>query len=102
MPIPESPRAVADKRSKRALLRAIKMALRIESAAVRHNTQTFNRNRYAAVSALPDYPELKDRAQAIKETAIAASPELLATLETSVLRNGGNFYLARTAEEATR
>ncbi|MGI9103638.1 MAG: LUD domain-containing protein [Terriglobales bacterium] len=98
----ESPRAVADKRSKRALLRAIKMALRIESAAVRHNTQTFNRNRYAATAALPDYQELKDRARSIKEAAIANLPALLATLEASVRRNGGHFYLAKTAEEATR
>ena len=52
-------RPVADKRVKSTLLKAIRMALRVESAAVRHNTQTFNRSRYHAVAALPDYDALK-------------------------------------------
>ncbi len=99
---PDSPRTVASKRSKRTLLAAIKMALRIESAAVRHNTQTFNRNRYVATAALSDYNQLKDRTRAIKEQAIANLPELLATLEESVKRNGGHFFIARDAQEATR
>jgi len=98
---PESPRTVANKSSKRTLLKAIKMALRIESPAVRHNTQTFNRNRYVATAALADYDQLKDRARAIKENAIANLPQLLATLEASVKRNGGHFYLARDAHDAT-
>jgi iron-sulfur cluster protein len=100
-PASESPRAVANKSSKRTLLAAIRMALRIESSAVRRNTQTFNRNRYAATSALPDYDQLKDRTRAIKERAIAGLPELLATLEASVKRNGGHFHLARDAHDAT-
>ncbi len=99
-PATDSPRAVANKSSKRTLLAAIRMALRLESAAVRHNTQTFNRNRYAAVSALPDYDQLKDRARSIKEHSIANLPQLLATLETSVRRNGGHFYLAKNASDA--
>ena len=100
-PAPESPRTVANKSSKRTLLAAIRMALRIESPAVRRNTQTFNRNHYAAIGALVDYDQLKDRTRAIKERAIAGLPELLATLEASVKRNGGNFYLARDAHDAT-
>lgn len=100
-PTPDSPRAVANKNSKRTLLAAIRMALRIESPAVRRNTQTFNRNRYAATGALADYDQLKDRTRAIKERAIAGLPELLATLEASVKRNGGHYYLARDAHEAT-
>ena len=98
----ESPRAVADKSRKKALVSAIRLALGIESAAVRHNTQTFNRGRYAAVSRLPDYDALKDRARAIKEDAIARSPELLAQLEQSVRARGGHFFLARDAAEARR
>ena len=100
-PAPESPRTVANKSSKRTLLAAIRMALRIESPAVRRNTQTFNRNHYAAIGALVYYDQLKDRTRAIKERAIAGLPELLATLEASVKRNGGNFYLARDAHDAT-
>jgi iron-sulfur cluster protein len=98
----DSPRAVADKRTKRALLKAIRMALRVESAAVRHNTQTFNRSRYVAAAALPDYDALKDRTRAIKEHSIDHLPELLAQVEQSVRARGGHFYLAATAEDATR
>jgi hypothetical protein len=47
--VEESPRAVANKSSKDRFLRAIRMALRIESAALQRNTRTFNRNRYRAV-----------------------------------------------------
>src|SRR2546423_4784209 len=101
-PISESPRAVADKRRKGVLLKAIRMALRVESAAVRHNTQTFNRGRYAAVAALPDYEQLKDRARAIKEDAIARLPELLITLESSIRAHGGEVYLASDAQDAAR
>jgi iron-sulfur cluster protein len=99
---PESPRAVANKSSRRTLLAAIRIALRVESSAVRRNTQTFNRNHYAATGALPDYDQLKDRARAIKERAIANLPELLATLEASVQRNGGHFFLAKDAADAAR
>ena len=98
----DSPRAVADKSRKKALVSAIRLALGIESAAVRHNTQTFNRGRYAAVSRLPDYDALKDRARAIKEDAIARSAELLGQVERSVRARGGNFYLASDAADARR
>ena len=62
---------MANKSDKQALLEAIRMTLSVQSAAIRHNTQTFNRNRYAAIALLPDYDALKDRARAIKEKAIA-------------------------------
>ncbi len=94
------PRQVANKSDKHALLDAIRMTLNIQSAAVRHNTQTFNRNRYTAVAKIRDYDELKDRARKIKEQAIADSPKLLKQLEESVRRNGGHFYLAPTAADA--
>ena len=96
------PRQVANKSDKHALLEAIRMTLNIQSAAVRHNTQTFNRNRYVAVARLSDYDELKDRARKIKEQAIADSPKLLKQLEESVRRNGGHFHLAATAADANQ
>lgn len=105
MPSPSteiSPRSVANKSDKKAILKAIRMSLDIESAAVRHNTQTFNRGRYLAIAEIPDYDALKDRARAIKEAAIARLPELLKTLEASVERNGGHFFLARNGDEASR
>jgi len=97
-----SPRSVADKREKSALLAAIRMALAVESSAVRHNTQTFNRGRYAATALIPDYDALKDRTRAIKEDAIARLPELLSEVEASVKRNGGHFFLAKDGVEASR
>ncbi|MGD0932569.1 MAG: LUD domain-containing protein, partial [Candidatus Korobacteraceae bacterium] len=95
-----NPRQVANKSDKKALLDAIRMTLSVQSPAVRRNTQTFNRNRYAATALLPDYNELKDRARQIKEKAIANLPELLRQLEASVRANGGHFYLAKTAADA--
>jgi len=95
-----TPRQVANKSDKQALVDAIRMTLAIQSAAVRHNTQTFNRNRYAATARLADYDELKDRAREIKKNAIANLPQLLRQLESSVRANGGHFYLAKTAADA--
>ena len=100
-PVDIQPRQVANKSDKHALLEAIRMTLNIQSTAIRHNTQTFNRNRYLAVAKLTDYDGLKDRARAIKEQAIADSPKLLKQLEESVRRNGGHFYLAATASMRT-
>ena len=94
------PRQIANKSNKQALLDAIRMTLDVQSAAIRHNTQTFNRNRYAAVAQISDYDQLKDRARQIKEQAIADSPKLLKQLEESVHRNGGHFYLAPTGADA--
>lgn len=99
-PVDIQPRQVANKSDKHALLEAIRMTLNIQSAAIRHNTQTFNRNRYVAIAKLPDYDALKDRARAIKERSIADSPKLLKQLEESVRRNGGHFFLAATAADA--
>ena len=97
-----NPRQVANKSDKKALLDAIRMTLAVQRPAVRRNTQTFNRNRYAATALLPDYNELKDRARQIKESAIANLPELLRQLEASVRANGGHFYLATTAADANQ
>jgi iron-sulfur cluster protein len=97
-----SPRSVANKSDKRQLLRAIRMALEIESPAVRKNTQTFNNNRYRAVSGLPDYEELKDQARKIKEVAIKNLPQVLSQLEATIRLRGGNFFLAAHAEDARR
>jgi iron-sulfur cluster protein len=96
----ESPRLVANKRDKRQLLRAIRMALDTQSPTVRANTQTFNRSRYSAVAALPDYDALKDRARSIKEKSIAELPALLKQLEDVIHGRGGHFFLAASAEDA--
>src|SRR5271169_2663413 len=101
-PIDIQPRQVANKSDKKALLAAIRMTLDVQSAAIRRNTQTFNRNRYTAIARIADYDEMKDRARKIKENAIANLPELLQQLEASVRANGGHFYLAKTAADANQ
>lgn len=97
-----SPRSVANKSDKRKLLQAIRMALDIESPTIRQNTQAFNRSRYAATGALPDYEALKDRARQIKEDAIALLPELIAQTRNVVEARGGHVFVAATAEDACR
>jgi len=101
-PVDIPPRQVANKSDKKALLNAIRMTLGIQSAAIRHNTQTFNRNRYNAVARIADYDAMKDRARATKEAAIGNLPELLRQLEASVRANGGHFFLAKTAADANQ
>jgi iron-sulfur cluster protein len=98
----EAPRDVANKSDKRHLLRAIRMALEIESPAVRRNTQTFNTGRYARVAQMPDYDALKDRARAIKDKSIASLPDLIQTLKTAIRSRGGHVFVATTAEDACR
>jgi L-lactate utilization protein LutB len=96
------PRDVANKSDKDHLLRAIRMALDIESPAVRSNTQHFNQGRYRAVAELPDYDALKDQTRRIKEKSIANLPELLQILKSSVRGHGGHVFVASTAEDACR
>ncbi len=96
----KKPREVADKSIKGNLTDAIEMSLGIESEPVRRNTQTFNRNRYTAVSDIEDYEDLKDEARKIKEYSIENQSELLKQLEEAVKANGGKLYLAKDAEAA--
>ena len=77
-PVDIQPRQVANKSDKKALLDAIRMTLGVQSAAIRRNTQTFNRNRYTAIARIADYDAMKDRARQTKEHSIANLPELLA------------------------
>ena len=99
-PIDIMPPQVANKCDKKALLEAIRMTLSLQRAAIRHNTQTFNRNRYTAISRIFDYDEMKDRARQTQEKAIANLPQLLSQLEASVRANGGHFLFANSAADA--
>jgi len=96
------PRDVANKSDKSHLLRAIRMALDIESPTIRRNTQLFNWNRYRSVAEFPDYDALKDRTRRIKERSIESLPELVQTLKSSVRSHGGHVFVASTAEDACR
>ena len=70
----DTPRDVANKSDKGRLLRAIRMALDIESTTVRANTQHFNRGRYRAVTELPDYEALRIRRGESKINQLLAFP----------------------------
>lgn len=96
------PKDVANKASKANLLKAVDMALAVESDAVRLNTQTFNANRYKAVARLSDYDALKDEARSIKEEAIKDLPRLVEIATHAVEKRGGHVFFARTKEEATK
>src|ERR1700742_1059087 len=98
----DTPRDVANKSDKERLLRAIRMALDIESATVRANTQHFNKSRYRAAAHLPDYDDLKDEARRIKDKSIANLPELIQTLKNSVRTHNGHVFVANTAADACR
>ncbi len=95
------PREVADKSKEGNLAKAVWMALDVESSAVRYNTQSFNKNRYNATAKIDDYQQLKDKARQIKESSIENLPELLSTLEQSITKRGGHFYLAKTKTKAS-
>src|SRR5271165_2244560 len=101
-PVDIQPRQVANKSKKKALLEALRMTLSVQSAAIRHNTQTFNRNRYTVIGRIADYDAMKDQARQTKEKSIANLPELLRQLEASVRANGGHFFLAKTATDANQ
>lgn len=57
------------------------------------------RNR-AAYAAFAESSDVRDRARAIKDTALANLADHLETLEASVLRNGGHVYFADDAAAA--
>ena len=98
----DTPRDVANKSDKEHLLRAIRMALDVESATVRANTQHFNKGRYRAAANLPDYEELKDEARRIKDKSIANLPDLIQTLKNSIRARNGHVFVASTAADACR
>jgi iron-sulfur cluster protein len=98
----EVPREIANKSDRSHLLRAIRMALDIQSPAIRQNTQVFNAGRYRATAILPDYEALKDEARRIKEKSIANLPGLIQQLKGAVRARGGHFFVATTGAEASR
>jgi iron-sulfur cluster protein len=95
------PKEVADKSIKENFYNSIGMALEVESAALRLNTQSFNTNRYKALKRLDDYEDLKNRVRKIKEESIENLPALIDKLTASIISRGGKVFFARTKEEAT-
>jgi len=78
----------------------IRSLLATEGDSVYENTTTFNDGRYESVARLDDYEELKDRARAIKEDAIADLPALIDEVTATVEANGGSVYVADDAADA--
>lgn len=95
------PREVANKSSKANLQKAIAMALEVENEAIRHNTQTFNTNRYNAIKNLEDYELLKNLARQVKEESIQHLPELIDTVTDTINNKGGKVFFAKSKKEAT-
>lgn len=95
-----TPRDIADKSRTGNLAKAINFALIVESEAVSNNTQSFNTNRYLAKAKIKNYEDLKSKVRSIKESAIEDLPNLLSQLESVIRSRGGNYFLAKTAEEA--
>lgn len=96
------PREIADKSSKENLFKAIKMALDIESEAIRVNTQSFNTKRYQTIRKITNYEELKSKAREIKEWSINNLQELIETLSNVIETRGGKVFIAENAEEAAK
>jgi L-lactate dehydrogenase complex protein LldF len=71
---------------------------------LRHNlrvaTTTIRAKRAAVVGEVPDWEELRDEGQRIKEHAMARLPELLERLEAEVTARGGTVHWARDGAEA--
>ncbi len=94
------PKEFASKANKDNLFKAIDYALAFESESVRHNTQTFNNNRYRAISQIEDYEELKNRARIIKENSIRNLPFLVEKLTETIEGRGGTVFYAKDKNEA--
>ncbi|AFN73336.1 hypothetical protein MROS_0092 [Melioribacter roseus P3M-2] len=94
------PRDFASKANKVNLFKAIDYALAFETESVRHNTQTFNNNRYKAISQIDDYEELKDKAREIKENSIRNLPFLVDKLTETIEARGGSVFYAKDKKEA--
>ncbi|MBA2461033.1 MAG: lactate utilization protein [Actinobacteria bacterium] len=71
-------------------------------ANIRLATTTIRAKRAAVVSELPDWEQLREAGQAIKDRALHGLDELLVELEAAVTRAGGTVHWARDAEEANR
>lgn len=94
------PKEFASKAKKENLFKAIDYALAFETESVRHNTQTFNNNRYKAISQIEDYEELKNKAREIKENSIRNLPLLVEKLTETIEARGGSVYYAKGKKEA--
>jgi L-lactate dehydrogenase complex protein LldF len=71
-------------------------------ANIRLATTTIRAKRAAVVSELPDWEQLREAGQAIKDGALHRLDEVLVELEATVTRAGGTVHWARDAEEANR
>ncbi len=63
-------------------------------------TATIRGKRAAAIGELPDWPQLRAAAAAIKDQALARLDEHLVRLEAQVVARGGTVHWARDADEA--
>ena len=93
----EGERGTPSRREKAAALRHL---MATEGETVRKNTRGFNEGTEEAISHISNYEDLRERARAIKEDAIADLPTLIDRVTDAVEANGGSVYLARDAADA--
>jgi L-lactate dehydrogenase complex protein LldF len=67
-----------------------------------HATRTIRDKRAAVVGELPDWEQLRDAGEAIKDRTLAALDDHLERLEEEVTRAGGQVHWARDGNEANR
>ncbi|HET9655256.1 MAG TPA: lactate utilization protein B [Kineosporiaceae bacterium] len=67
-----------------------------------HATATIRAKRAAVIAELPDWPQLRDAAAAIKTDVMARLPDLLVQLEANVTARGGVVHWARDADDANQ
>ncbi len=67
---------------------------------LRHATETIRAKRARVVGELPDWEELRDAGQAIKEDVLAHLDRYLVEFESAVVAAGGQVHWARDAAEA--
>ncbi len=99
---PPAPRGVGHLRGTVTFPRAARRALADTQLRVNlHNaTTTIRTKRAQVVSEVPDWPELRDAAAAIKDDVLTHLETYLGELERNVVARGGTVHWARDANEA--
>ncbi|NHN40926.1 LUD domain-containing protein [Halorubellus sp. JP-L1] len=86
--------------SRRETAAKIRALLDTEGPNIEAQARNLNAGRVAATEDLAEYEDLRSRARAIKEDAIANVPDLVERVTEAVEANGGTVYVADDAADA--
>jgi len=99
-----APRGVGHLRGDESFPTAARRAL--GDAQLRRNigkaTSTIRAKRLEVVGECPDWEQLREAGQAVKEASMAQLPQLLERLESAVIARGGQVHWARDATETNQ